>query len=69
MLSESYLLITPDSVVSARMGRCKHGHVPDEVRMNIHHASNLASIRLILLLILSSPVLCVDMRLQNPTDI
>ena len=55
--------------ISARIGRCKHRHVPDEARMNIHHASNLASIRLILLLILSSPVLCVDMRLQNPTDI
>ena len=44
-------------------------HVSDETRMNIHHASYLASMRLILLLIVTSSVLCVDMRLQIPTEI
>ena len=43
-------------------------HVPDEAQTNNHQASYLVSIHLIFVFILTSSVLCQEVRLQNNTD-
>ena len=42
--------------------------IPDEAQMNNHQASNLVSICLIFVFILTSSVLCREVRLHSNTD-
>ena len=46
----------------------KYPYISDEARMNIHQASHLVSICLILLFILTSSISCAEVILQNTTS-
>ena len=49
-------------------GRATYPRVPDEAWINIHQASYVISVCLILFLILASSVLCVGVRFQSTTS-